>query len=299
MSEFQRPLVALSMTEADADLLAYAAIAFTPAVCEEIRFTHVVRAGQSGRAPDALAGLTERLQAEVRKHFGSEAANLAFDVVEGERLDQILSLAAQHSSDVILLGHHREHSGWRSLARHLVMVAPCSIWMVPEGAPCTLGNILVPVDFSSHSRDALTVAASLAAGRGLKSCRALHVFFDPSTIRYDEHVDEVVGNQQAAFDEMLAGVDCHGVGVELVLEESPHTSEAILRVAERTAADLIVLNTRGRSRAAAVLLGSVTADTIAATSIPLLAVKHFGSRLTLFQALANHRFWEEPPLKAN
>jgi hypothetical protein len=38
---------------------------------------------------------------------------------------------------------------------------------------------------------------------------------------------------------------------------------------------------------------------MAETQIPLLAVKHFGSRMTLLQALLNHRFWEEPTPKTN
>jgi nucleotide-binding universal stress UspA family protein len=125
------------------------------------------------------------------------------------------------------------------------------------------------------------------------------VYFDPSTVRYDEHVDEVFGHEQAAFETLLAATDCHGVRVEPVLEESTRVPEAILRVSQERSCDLIVMNTRGRSRSAAVLLGSVTSETMTATTMPLLAVKHFGSRMTLMQALLNHRFWEEPAPKSN
>jgi hypothetical protein len=61
-------------------------------------------------------------------------------------------------------------------------------------------------------------------------------------------------------------------------------------VAEREDADLIVMGTRGRSRSAAILLGSVTEETIRQTRIPLLAAKHFGARLGVLQALLDRRF---------
>ena len=45
------------------------------------------------------------------------------------------------------------------------------------------------------------------------------------------------------------------------------------------------MGTRGRSRSAAILLGSVTEETIIETGLPLLAVKHFGARMGVLQAL--------------
>lgn len=299
MSLFKRPLVALSLTEPDAGLLRYAARVLPVESYEELRFAHVVADHRAAPTDEELQALRARLQRDVELVFRATAARTAFDVVHGARLDQLLALAVQHNSDVILLGHRKSRSGQRSLARRLAMIAPCSVWLVPEGAPDRLTRILVPVDFSNNSADALGVATTLAAGSGHQECLALHVFFDPSTVRYDEHVGEVLGHERAAFETMLAATDCHGVSVEPVFEESTRAPQAILRVSQERGCDLIVMNTRGRSRSAAVLLGSVTSETMAATTVPLLAVKHFGSRMTLMQALLNHRFWEEPAPKLN
>jgi nucleotide-binding universal stress UspA family protein len=299
MSLFKRPLVALSLTAPDAGLLRYAARVLPVEGCEEVRFVHVVADRHAAPVEAELQDIRARLQSEVEAAFRTPAVRMVFDVVHGARLDQLLALAVEHQSDVILLGHRKSRSGLRSLARRLAMVAPCSVWLVPEGARDRLTRILVPVDFSSHSADALGVATSLAAENGRRECLAVHVYFDPSTVRYDEHVDEVFGHEQAAFETLLAATDCHGVRVEPVLEESTRVPEAILRVSQERSCDLIVMNTRGRSRSAAVLLGSVTSETMAATTVPLLAVKHFGSRMTLMQALLNHRFWEEPSPKSN
>lgn len=299
MSVFKRPLVALSLTEPDVELLRYAADVCDPSHCEGIRFAHVAPSEHRAADPARLDALRERMRMEVCEHFGSNRAPLAFDVVSGPRLDQILALSALHHNDVVLLGHRRGRSGHRSLARRLAMVSSASVWLVPEGSARKVRSILVPVDFSSHSGDALSFATALAASRGISSCTAVHVFFDPSSIRFEEHVAEVVGREQDAFAEFTAGVNCHGVAVELVLEESTQPPQAILRVAQRMESDLIVMNTRGRSRAAAILLGGITSRTMEDSTIPVLAFKHFGDRLTVLQALLHHRKWDSKSPKTS
>jgi nucleotide-binding universal stress UspA family protein len=297
---FSRPKVPLSLTAADEQLLPYAALLARWLDWKEVDFAHVVPPDARGESWDPHPW-QERLQEEVLRLFQPAAPDCppAFHVVRGSRLDQMIGLAVEHNRDLIVLGHRRMRSGRRSLARRLAMLAPCSVWLVPEGAPPVISNILVPIDFSSHSADALAVAAAIARAGGLGQLRTVHVFFDPSSVRYDEHVDEILGKEESAFEAFLAGVDTQGVHVEPVFHESTHPAQAILRVAEQYGTDLIVMNTRGRSHAASVLLGSITSQTMTATSVPLLAVKHYGSKLSLLQALLNHRVWEAPAPKSN
>jgi hypothetical protein len=49
--------------------------------------------------------------------------------------------------------------------------------------------------------------------------------------------------------------------------------------------DLIVLNSRGRSASAAILLGSVAEETLIQSAVPVLTVKHFGARMGVLRAL--------------
>jgi len=48
--------------------------------------------------------------------------------------------------------------------------------------------------------------------------------------------------------------------------------------------------TRGRSRSATILLGSVTEGVIIEARTPVLVVKHFGNRLGVLQVLMDRRF---------
>ncbi len=293
MTAFERPLIALSLTDADQSLLDYAAVLAGSLAWDDILFAHV--------AAGDPQPWRQKLMDEVRRVFGQPQPprQQSFHAVRGARLDQLLGLAVERQRDLIVLGHRRARSGRRSLARRLAMVAPSSVWLVPEGSAAQIANILVPIDFSNHSADALSVAVGIARAIGLKQLRAVHIFFDPSTIRYDEHVEEIRGQEEAAFERFIEPIDRQGVEVEPIFIEGTRTAQDILRLAEHSDTDLIVMNTRGRSHAAGVLLGSVTSDTMAATTVPLLAVKHFGGRMTLREALVNHRIWDQPSPKTN
>jgi nucleotide-binding universal stress UspA family protein len=301
MTQFDRPLVALSLTAADESLLQYAGRLSEVFAWRDVDFVHIAA---PDRRDDWDPGpLTQQLRAEVARRLPEQLAVArgvaSYHAARGSRIDQLLRVAVEHQRDLIVMGHRRMRSGRRSLARRAAMVAPCSVWLAPEGSRPQIINILVPTDFSGHSADALAVAIDIARAAGLNQVRALHVFFDSSSVRFDEHLDEVLGNEEAEFERFLAGVQTHGVAVEPMFHESTHPPEAILRVVQQTETDLIVMNTRGRSQAASVLLGSTTSDVISGTSVPLLAVKHYGSKMTLLQALLNHRIWEEQTPKSN
>ena len=304
MNRNQRFLVALSGTEHDADLLEYAGSLARQKIGREYRFVHVdvasrdIAPSQGVPASDALAPRLERM---IDERFGvpPQGVLMSSHVLAGERVDALLEFATRSRSDVILLGHRGDRSGQRSLARRLAMIAPASVWLVPEGAPQTTKTILAPVDFSEHSVDSLEVATSMAAMTRARRCLALHVYFDPSTVRYPEHVAAVRAREEEAFGEFLAGVDTHSIPIDKRIEEGPFPSRTILRVAQDEAVDLIVMNTRGRSRAAAVLLGSVTTQVMVESPVAVLAVKHFGAAMGLFQALKDSHFWQRPIPKSN
>jgi nucleotide-binding universal stress UspA family protein len=198
-----------------------------------------------------------------------------------------LEFSVEQEVDLILLGHRPQHSGRRALARRLAMKAPCSVWMVPDQAASGIERILVPIDFSAHSADALSVATSLARLCGVAQCLALHVYFDPGVARYDEYDAVLRGQEQQAFAKFIASIDCQGVQVEPLFVEGPHVAHAILRTAQERQIDLIVMSTRGRTRSAAILLGSETDHTLIETQTPILVVKHFGAHLGLLRALLN------------
>jgi nucleotide-binding universal stress UspA family protein len=207
---------------------------------------------------------------------------------ESVLLDSILDFAVSSRADLILLGHSGTR-GRRFLARRLAMKAPCSVWMVPDGSPARISSVLAPIDFSRRSADTLSVATAIASGAGLDECTALHVYFNDAAATFDEFDEILLEENDRAFALFTAPIDLHDVWAKPLFLESSHVARAILTAAAEHRHDLIVMGTRGRSPAAAVLLGSETEQTMIETGIPLLTVKHFGARIRLMQALKDER----------
>ena len=298
---FSRATVALAMSESDAEVLRYAVLLGQSGIVHEFHFVHVLTPPHRGDDPDARRRLQERLTAEMESRIAElpRECSTTCHVLEGIRIDSLVEFVTDHQSDLIVLGHRVQRSGRRSLAKRLAMITTSSVWMVPEGAPVHIRNILAPVDFSKNSADSLSMATAVARNQGIAECLSLHVYFDPSTIRYDEHVSEVRGNEKRDFAEFLETVETYGVTVEPCFEESSKVANAILRNIEKHDIDLVVMSTRGRSRAASILLGSATSQVITETPVPILVVKHFGARLNLFQVLRSEDLWERKNPKSN
>jgi nucleotide-binding universal stress UspA family protein len=280
-------MVALSRTETDAALLRYAAGVSRLGTAAEVRFVHVMPAGVSDG--DA-ARAEEDIRKSVGEHFAGPPTKVApaFDVLRGPLIDQLLEYTSARSTDLLLLGHSRDHPARGALARRMAMKASCSVWMVPEGSPGTTDRVLVPVDFSEHSADTLRVATAMLKLAGRGECLVLHVYFDYSTAMYEGHDAAVRAREEEALRKFLTSIDGHGVKVTPLVEQGVNVADAINQVAERQKCDLIVLATRGRSPSAAILLGSVTEAAIQKTHVPLLAVKHYGTQMGFLRAL-----WEK------
>jgi nucleotide-binding universal stress UspA family protein len=290
-------LVALP-PHAPARLIRYAASLAQMGAGVEFRFVSILPTRPDPTRPIDRDRLMASLEVEVQEAFAevSDVVKVYVNVLKGPLLDRLLGFAAEQEVDLVLVGHETRHSGRRALARRLAMKAPCSVWMVPDEAPSSISRILVPIDFSPPAADALSVAVSLARLCGVPECLALHVYFDPGVARYDEYDAVLRGQEQAAFEKFVAPLDCQGVRVEPLFVESANVPHAIGRVAQERGIDLIVMGTRGRTRSAAILLGSETDQTLIETRTPILIVKHFGARLGLLRALLEKDFGasEEP-----
>jgi nucleotide-binding universal stress UspA family protein len=290
MHRFRRLMVALARTDADPGLIRYAAAVARLGTAAEVRFVHVLPPNPAdGPGPEEVRG---ELEKAVYAHFEDvpAAVRLHYDAPRGPLLDQFLEHTAATQTDLLLLGHRASHPGRWALARRLAMKAPCSVWMVPDGFPAAIGHILVPVDFSEPTADSLRVAVSMAKLAGRDEVLALHVYFNEARVTYEEYDQVIRGEEQQTFREFVGPLDPQGVKVTPLFEEGANVAHVINRVAERHGCDLVVMATRGRSRSAAILLGSVAEEAITETRVPLLVVKHYGAQLGVIRALLEKGF---------
>ena len=286
MGQFECVDVLLGLDGLDAELLTYAEKLANKGVSKEFHFIHIIPSQKPPASAQEIEQLKARILSEVNKYFYDSLKGISFNAQvfnADSHIDQLIEHVVTSNSDLVLLGHH--HGRRRSLARRLAMVTNASVWMVPEGAGTEIKRILAPVDFSKPSADALSHATALAKMHGLTEVSALHVYFDESTIRYDEHIEAIKSHKTQAFKEFLAGIETHGIHIKPVFVESSMPEQAILEMAQEMAADLIVMSTRGRSNATAILLGDTVSQIMINSSVPVLTIKHYGDRIGLLKAL--------------
>jgi nucleotide-binding universal stress UspA family protein len=137
-----------------------------------------------------------------------------------------------------------------------------------------LQTILHPTDFSAHSECAFRLACSLARDYGARLI-VLHVaqlpvmaqdgmvLLPPQPEAYREAVAEQLRQLRAPNS---------GVRIAHRLEEGD-TSTEILRVAQETSCDLLVLGTHGRTGLSRLLMGSVAEKVLRRAPCPVLTAK--------------------------
>ncbi len=281
-------LVVVSREGPGETVLQHAALVTAALAPDAVRVVHLMPGGSSATDEDATR---ERHAPLLSPELSTMLADgrLSLALRHGNALEVVLAEVQANQADLLLIGSHRAGVDRRALERRLAMTAPCSVWVAPEPAAVSLARILVPVDFSQRSADALGVAASIAAAAASLSSHALHVRFDPSRAASDDREHIVVGRERQAFATFAARVDLHDVDVEFLCEQGHDVARTILHVARTLEANLVVMGTRGRTRAASLLIGSETEHALLWSDVPVLAVKHFGARLRLLEALADAR----------
>jgi len=301
---FDQMIVALGTPPADGALIRHAATLACLGRTEGVRFVHVARAGADA------GGLRRALQAHVAATAPSLAALAQFDVLQGALSDRLLAYVDACQADLVVVGGRR-----RKLAARLAMVAPSAVAVLPDGAAPSVSHLLVAVDFSHDAADTLRWATRLVVSDPAIRCTALHVMTHESTDLFaSAESDEARLAQMRALlrEAGRPGVTVvpHLAPVRRVAEvggryyslaasiQGSDVAQTILDEAAATGADCIVMSTRGRSRSASILLGSVAEKVIERTPLPLLVGKPAGRRLGLVDILLG-RATTEPALKTS
>jgi len=203
----------------------------------------------------------------------------------------ILEYASEWDADLIVIGTHGRrgptHLFLGSVAEEVVSHAGCPVLTARSTEPSesveSVNSILVPVDFSLHSRRSLVVGQELAKRYGAQ-LQALHVVEEvkyPSY--YGPAIDlskEVVGKATVALDELVREALGDGqIRQSVILGE--RAAPEIARVAEQEGSDLVVIATHGLGGLEQFLFGSTAKRVVQLSSVPVLTLKAFGKRLLI------------------
>ena len=205
----------------------------------------------------------------------------------------IVEYARDQEIDVVVLGTHGHrglgHLVLGSVAEEVVRSAPCPVLTIRElkkSKPIEdVEKILVPVDFSSYSKRAISYARELAASYDAR-LQLLHVVEQavyPSFYALDrenfrnllnEVEDVAIENLRRIFKESAGP----RVSAEFHLIEGLAATD-ITDFADRNDTDLIVIATHGLTGIKRLFLGSVAEKVVRRATCPVFVVKVFGRPL--------------------
>jgi nucleotide-binding universal stress UspA family protein len=144
-------------------------------------------------------------------------------------------------------------------------------------------KILVATDGTKLSKKAVEAASKLAVDFDavLTVVRIVphyaKTFFDGSSILSIKEMADIekewTVQAQASLDQLLKTTIAKHISVNTVVAKSSNVSDALLKVAKKSKADLIVMASHGRGGIKRVLLGSETLQVLTHSEIPVLVIR--------------------------
>lgn len=236
------------------------------------------------------AEIEKRLRRYLEK-FGARyrltAHGLRCHVRMGNAFNEICSLAREIEADLIVASTHG-HTGWKhvmlgSVAERIVRHAPCPVLIArrdetTRAERAGVKKLVVPFDFSPAAAAGLAYAVKFARRYG-SSLVLLHVvtpdrFVVPQgalVYATPELKQRAVDDARARLKKFAATFDFAGVPwKEVVRAGVPHLE--ICRFEEKSASDLVITSTHGRTGLRHALVGSVAEHIVRAAHGPTLVV---------------------------
>lgn len=200
----------------------------------------------------------------------------------------ILEYADESDADLIVMGTHGRrgpaHFLLGSVAERVVRHATTPTLTVRGGdaSPSTVGSILVPVDLSKESRSALLAARELAERYGART-HAAHVVLQPIYPAYTLPAIDLAGELKkratAALGELVTETFGTEPGIDTSVVSAQRAAPEIIRIAQETNADLIVLATHGYGPVEHLFIGRTAERVVQMSPVPVLVLRSSGKSL--------------------
>ncbi len=246
------------------------------------------------RKDSELVALAQAQLAKLAKREVGGDVTVTSSVCTGKPFHEITTAASEGAADLIVIATHGYTGVERillgSTAERVVRHAPCPVLIVPtqelpkragKTPPFTLKKILVPIDFSNLSKDALPYAVLLAGHYGAELV-LLHIA-EKFPIDYllgrglmNETIAPMIKQAEADLGRIAEDLSkATRVNATAVVREG-RPFEAICATAKTGGADLIVVTTHGYTGLKHAWLGSTAERVVRHAPCPVLVVRELG-----------------------
>ena len=290
-------LVGLGLGDTDDIVLKYLGYLTGHITMKVARFVHVIPAIYLFDRKDGVESYQfekYELDQEVADDLASKISTfiakknnvkVEFDVRDGNPLDELMQSAEVSAADLVVIGKStkRDHHG--ILAKNFARKVTSNALVIPDKAKMALRKILVPVDFSPNSIEALRSAVAVSkCYEKPPAITALNVYELPIFQTYlvrkslSEMRKILMEDRKAAFksflDTYIPPEDRKRITTDIIEQTHPGVGNFIMDYAQANKTDMIVMGAKGHSKVGLLLMGSVTEKILGVTKrIPVLVVK--------------------------
>ncbi|HEX9199598.1 MAG TPA: universal stress protein [Acidobacteriaceae bacterium] len=215
---------------------------------------------------------------KLKQEFSAGGVEVSTSLPEGRNPQPaILKLAQEHDTDLIVAGTHSKWGLERlvlgSTAEELIRNAACPVLTVgphakePQDGPLVFRTIVYATDFSVEAAKAAVFALSFAQDSGAH----LYFCYVSGSEPLPGEKESIDGPFKAALNKMIPESVYEWCTPETVVKHGD-AAEAILELAERVHADLIVLGARNASFWLRHVEHGLTPDLLAEATCPVMTV---------------------------
>ncbi|OVE81530.1 hypothetical protein BVY03_03520 [bacterium K02(2017)] len=235
---------------------------------------------------EVLQGIEQDIKDYFIDHEGAEMQGIDIKFGHGSVPEAILKQIAEEQPDIVIMGSHG-YTGiskilMGSVAEKIVRQSPSMVMIVRGNPSLPLKKVVVPIDFSDHTEDALLLANEIRS-LGEPKIDIVHSIAYPDIVHYPHHFTAYTKNNIEKSSEETAQNNLNKIlekhsslsGKTQLLKEGTPAKE-ICKYAKENLADLIIIPTHGHTGFSHLFMGSVAESTVryAPCSVLTFCPKH-------------------------
>lgn len=303
MYQLKKIVVSIDLSDLDEEVIRYASIITEMMDADRLYFLHVAKNLNlpdevADNYPDLQAPVDETIKHEVEttvQQYFNERKNTqsTIDVIEGKPTDTLLKFAKRKDADLIICGKPLNSLKPAINIGKVAELSECSVLFVPKNADIKIDNLVIAMDFSQDAEHALEQAVKIAETGSDVKIYGHHVYTVPHGYyktgkSYEEFADIMLENAKKDAHKFLKKYHLPDniCMMTYSLSEDEKIHDELKAFAEKNNADMILVGSRGRTAAAAILLGSVAERLLHYdNNIPLFVVKDKKAHMGFLEAL--------------
>lgn len=298
MKHFYKAMICLDLTEMDDVLIKKTSAILEFLGIDKCYFVHVAKdlaipTEILDKHPELLAPGDESIEALIHKklkqYYFPPSMDIEVFADEGSHpLDTLIRWAKIKDVDLIIMGR-KETLG--SLVKGVAKKAPCSVLLLQEKRELgILKKIMIPTDFSDHTDLIYDFGERISEELGAELI-PVHLYevphgYSKTGKSYEEFAEIMKENAKKDYQHFITKFGHKEHECRFILYEGDTQGKALVEEAQKLGADMILLGSRGKTRSAAILLGSIAEKVVMANKVlPMLIFKKKGETIGFFEAL--------------